>query len=401
HPRCRLSASRSSAKNHAAAVTLLDRYIFKSVFFTCAAAVGLFAFIVLVPNIARDLLAYVLAGQLSAAAFVKLMLLLVPLAITYALPMGLLTGVLLTLGRLSADHEITAMRAAGLSLPRLTVPILFLAVFGAAIGLYFNFDSMPRARVEYHRELAQAVKVNSLSFIEEKTFIRKFPGLVIYVNEKDGTELKDVWGWELDDHKRVKRIVHAGNGHLEYDDNTNTIILSLFHVQMESRDEKNPENFTDTPVMIATERLEPLRLSLERFFKPGSVHVKPDWMTFSELRAERVRLAQRVPPPGQAKDYARENMKLELVYQDKFNTALAVFSLALIGIPLGIKVSRRETSANFGVALLLTLTYYLLTVAVKSLDRHPEYRPDLLIWVPNLLLIGLGLWLFSRIDRKK
>jgi lipopolysaccharide export system permease protein len=381
-------------------VTLLDRYIFKSVLFTCAAAVGLFAFIVLVPNIARDLLAYVLAGQLSAVVFGKLMLLLVPLAITYALPMGLLTGVLLTLGRLSADHEITAMRAAGVSAPRLTRPVLLLGVCGAALGLYFNFDSMPRARVEYHRELAEAVRTNSLNFIEEKTFIRKFPGYVFYVNEKDGAELKDFWGWELDDQKRVRRLVRAESGHLEYDEADNTIILTLYHVQVEARDEKNPENFADSSPMILAEKFEPIRLSLERFFKPGSVHVKPDWMTFSQLRAERVRLAARIPPPGEAKEYARDRMKLELVYQDKFNTALAVFSLALIGVPLGIKVSRRETSANFGVALLLTLGYYLLTVAVKALDRHPEYRPDLLIWVPNLLILGLGLWLFSRIEKK-
>jgi len=381
-------------------VTLLDRYIFRSVLFTCLAAVGLFAFIVLVPNIARDLLAYVLAGQLSTAAFGRLMLLLVPLAITYALPMGLLTGVLLTLGRLSADHEITAMRAAGLSLPRLTVPVLFLAVIGAGVGLYFNFDSMPRARVEYHRELADAVRTNSLSFIEEKTFIRTFPGYVVYVNEKAGAELKDFWLWELDDQKRVARLVRAAAGHLEYDGAENALILTLTHAQVETRNDKNPENFADTSPIVSFEKSEPVRLSLNRFFKPGSVRVKPDWMTFSQLRTERVRLAARVVPPGQAKDYAREAMKLELVYQDKFNTALAVFSLALIGVPLGLKVSRRETSANFGVALLLTLGYYLLTVAVKALDRHPEYRPDLLIWVPNLLIIGIGVWLFTRIEKK-
>ena len=361
---------------------------------------GLFAFIVLVPNVARDLLAYVLAGQLSAVAFGRLMLLLVPLAITYALPMGLLTGVLLTLGRLSADHEITAMRAAGLSLPRLTVPVLVLGAIGAAVGLYFNFDSMPRARVEYHRELAEAVRTNSLSFIEEKTFIRKFPGYVLYVNDKEGSELKDFWGWKLDDEKRVTRIVHAATGHLDYDSSDNTLILSLTHVQVEERDEKSPENFADSSRTAMTERTEPIRLSLERFFKPGSVRVKPDWMTFSQLRAERARLAARTPAPDQVKEFARDQMKLELVYQDKFNTALAVFSLALIGVPLGIKVSRRETSANFGVALLLTLTYYLLTVAVKNLDRHPEYRPDLLLWVPNLLILGLGAWLFTRIEKK-
>jgi len=69
-------------------------------------------------------------------------------------------------------------------------------------------------------------------------------------------------------------------------------------------------------------------------------------------------------------------------------------------VPLGIKVSRRETSANFAVAVGITLAYYLLTLLVKVLDRHPEYRPDLLLWLPNLLLLGWGTWLLSRIGRK-
>jgi lipopolysaccharide export system permease protein len=86
--------------------------------------------------------------------------------------------------------------------------------------------------------------------------------------------------------------------------------------------------------------------------------------------------------------------------QDKINTALAVFSLALIGVPLGIKVSRRETSANLGVAVLLALGYYMMTVMVGWLDNHPEYRPDLLLWLPNAILLALGAWLFSRIDRR-
>ena len=77
-----------------------------------------------------------------------------------------------------------------------------------------------------------------------------------------------------------------------------------------------------------------------------------------------------------------------------------VVSFALIGVPLGIKISRRETSANLGLALVLVLGYYLLTVMVKWLDRHPEFRPDLLLWLPNLAFLALGIWLFSRIDRK-
>ena len=72
----------------------------------------------------------------------------------------------------------------------------------------------------------------------------------------------------------------------------------------------------------------------------------------------------------------------------------------VIGVPLGIKVSRRETSANLGIAVLLALGYYMLTVAVSWLDRHPEYHPDLLFWLPNAVFLGLGVWLFLRIERR-
>jgi lipopolysaccharide export system permease protein len=384
-------------------VTLLDRYIFRSVLFTCSAAVALFAFIVIVPNVARDLLAYVLAGQLPALVFAKLVLLLVPLAITYALPMGMLTGVLLTLGRLSADSEITAMRAAGIGLTRVARPVVILAILGVALGLYVNFDSMPRARVEYHKELTATVRSNPLSFIVPKTFIRDFPGRVIYVGDKQGPALRDIWYWELDNQRRVTRSVRAEAGHIDYDETKNEFILTLSHVVAESLDEKNPEDLTKPPIVGSFEQSAPIHLSLDRFFgRSNSVHVKQEWLTYPELQAARAELAARPIPadPAKAKQEARDRMKLELVYQDKFNTALAVLSLALIGVPLGIRVSRRETSANFAVAVALTLVYYLLTMAVKVLDRHPEYRPDLLLWVPNLLLLAGGVWLLFRIQKK-
>jgi len=384
-------------------VTILDRYIFRSVLFTCAAAVALFAFIVIVPNIVRDLLAYVLTGQLSLFIFGKLVLLLLPFAITYALPMGMLTGVLLTLGRLSADSEITAMRAAGIGVNRVARPVLFLAALGSVTGLYFNFESMPRARVAYHEELTAAVRSNPLSLITPKTFIRDFPGRVIYVGDKQGSILRDLWYWELDSERRVKQVVRAESGHIDYDEDNNSFVLTLTHVQAETRNDKDPENFTSSPFVASFDKFEPVRLSLDRFFgRASGIHVKQEWMTYGELRRERDKL-DALPVPAdktKARQGAMDRMKLELIYQDKFNTALAVLSLTLIGVPLGIKVSRRETSANFAVAVGITLAYYLLTMSVKVLDRHPEYRPDLLLWLPNIILLAAGLWLVTRIERK-
>jgi len=384
-------------------LNILDRYIFKSVLFTTAAAVAVFAFIVIVQNFARDLLAYVLAGQLPAPTFIKLVLLLLPFAITYALPMGMLTGVLLTLGRLSADSEITAMRASGISVARISRPVLLLAAFGAALGLYFNFDSMPRARVEYHKSLADAVRANPLSFIVPKTFIRDFTGYVIYVGEKEGAVLRDIWVWQLDSEKRVRRVIQAESGRIDYDEESNSLVPTLLVAKTEERNAKNPEDFSEATSVATAGEVPQMKLPLDNLFgRSNGIRIKQEWMTYSELNAERARLAA-LPKSAdreEAKAAARSRMKLELVYQDKLNTSLAVLSLALIGIPLGIKVSRRETSANFVVAVTITITYYLMTVAVKVLDRHPEYRPDLLLWLPNIILIVFGTWLLTRVEKR-
>ncbi len=382
-------------------MTLLDRYIFKSVLGTCVAAVALFTFLLTLGNVIRDLLGHVLAGQFPAMTFVRLVWLWVPAMAIYALPMGLLTGVLLTLGRLSADSEITAMRAAGLSLARVARPVLALGALGGVAALYINFESMPHARVEYEHEFAEALRANPMSFIIPKTFVRVFKGSVIYVGEKEGGVLRDIWLWELDGEQRVKRLIRAESGRLDYDEATNSLVPTLTNAKTEERNPDNPEDFSKSPKAPSADKLEEVRLSLDRYFGHEGVHVKSEWLTYDQLQAERARLAAQTPSPDKAREASRNRMKLELVWQDKLNLSLSVFSFALLGVPLGIKISRRETSANLGLALALVLGYYMLTVMVKWLDQHPEYRPDLLLWVPNLLFLALGVRLFTRLERAK
>lgn len=382
-------------------MNLLDRHLFVSVLATCAAAVGLFAFVVALPSIMRELLGPLLAGQLTPAGFGRLVWLTFLYAIAYALPMGILTGVLLTLGRLSADSEITAMRAAGISIFRLARPIFLLAAGCAAAALYINLEASPRARAQAKRELAEAVRANPLNFIVPKTFIRDFKGCVIYVGEKEGDELRDIWLWELDNQRRVRRVVRAESGRLAYDEATNSLIPTLRRAKSEERDPDNPEDFSKSPKAPSVDRAEEWRISLEGYLGQSSLRLKQEWMPYDELRAEQAKLAaQPLPAPDKRRDRERELMKTELIVQERFNFSLAVFSFAVVGIPLGIRASRRETSANLGLALALVLSYYLLTVVVKALDRRPELRPDLLIWLPNLAFMALGVWLFSRIDRR-
>ena len=314
--------------------------------------------------------------------------------------MGILTGVLLTLGRLSADSEITAMRAAGISVGRLSRPVFVLGACCSVAALYVNLESMPWARVQYYREFAAAVRADPLRIIEAKRFIRDFSGVVIYVGEKEGAVLRDIWIWELDEQLRVRRLVRAESGRLEFDEATNTLIPTLIRANAEERDPDNPEDFSKSPKIPLVDQVEEVRISLDRYFGRNLERMKQDWLTYDQLRAEQARLAAETPPPNQRLDHERAKMKLSLILQEKFNLSLAVFSFALLGVPLGIKVSRRETSANLGLALVLVLSFYLLTVVVKWLDRRPEFRPDILLWLPNVIFLALGVWLFTRIDRR-
>ena len=360
---------------------------------------GLFAFVLLLGNLIKDLLGYILAGQMSTATVVRLVLLLIPFVVSYALPMGMLTGILLTLGRLSADSEITAMRAAGLSLFRIARPALLLGVLGALAGLYTNFESMPWARVTYDRELTEAVRANPVSILVPKTFIRNFPGYVIYVGDRQGEVLKDFTLWQLDKQSRVVRMLRAGSSRIQYDPAANTLILTLLNGQAENLNQKAPEDFSEAPQVANFERWDPIPLPLDQLFGRPTIRQKLQWMTFEELQAQEAKVAAQPAGPGGAKEHERDVMKVKLVIQDKFTMSLAVLSFALVGVPLGIRVSRKETSANLGVAVALFLGYYFLTMMVGWLDRHPEYRPDLLYWAPNLAFLGIAIWLFRRAER--
>jgi len=379
-------------------MNLIHRHIFTSVVLTCGAAVSLFAFVLMMGNALKDLLPLILAGQLGIDTSIKLVALLLPFVVTYALPMGMLTGILLVLGRMSSDREITALRASGMSVAWLSAPILFSAILGVIFCLVINFQFMPMARVAYFREMAQAVRQNPLSFIVPKTFIRDFPGIVLYVGEKRGSALKDFWLWELDAQGRVKRFARANSGRLDFDETNNKLVLTLVHAQAEVRDEKDPEDFNAVRGAASWEQAT-FDLPLDKMGGGRrTVGIKDKWLTFGQL-LERWRGLNVPDPKVPAAERARQQMRLQITMHEKFATAFSVLSFALIAIPLGIKVSRKETSANLGVGLALAMAYYFGTIIVGWLDNQPALRPDLLMWMPTLFFQGLGLWMFYKVDR--
>lgn len=375
---------------------LLQRHIFASVAGACLAAVSLFAFVLIAGQGLRDLLGYVVAGQIHPETALRLLGLLLPYVAVYALPIGLLTAVLLVLGRMSSQQEITAMRAAGLSLGFIARPIWLIAAGAAVLSLALNFYVMPAARTEYRATLVAAVRQNPLNFIVPRTFVRDFPGFVVYVGERRGAELKDFWLWEVDAQKRVLSVARARTGEIDFREEDNRLVLTLRDVSVEARERERPEDFSK-PQPVGNSDSMTVDLRLDGLFRPLRVGTKTNWMTLDQLLARRAELSAKGASATAAEK--TELTRVVVTLSEKAAASLAVLAFGLVAVPLGIKVSRKETSANLGIAVALVLGYYFLAALTGMLERSPQLRPEIWVWVPPLVYVVAGAWLFRRVDR--
>ncbi len=373
------------------------------------AGTGLFVFVIVTASVFKEFLQQLASGRITPLMAAELVGLLIPYALAFALPMGLLIGILVVLGRMSARLEITAMKAAGLSLWRISAPIVVLAIMGVCFSGYITNFYAPAARGQYKEILRDVVRNEPLRFITPRTFITDFPGVALYIGEIQGNTLYNVWAWELSEDKKVMRWLKAERGTIDYDVEEESLILTVYEASVELRNEEDLEDLQANNPTPSFGKL-PLRLSLEELLGEETVHdeaheIDPrntDLNTLIGFRNQ-LRAAERtgkIPRGYRMMDEVTEDrFRMDYQIQRNFASAFGVLSLVLLAIPLGIKASRSETMANFALALMLAMAFYLLQILVDWQVSKPELRPDLLVWLPNFGFQGLGLFLLWRADR--
>ena len=378
--------------------------------------VGVFTFVLLLANVLKEILALLVNRHISLLLAGEAIALLIPFVLVFALPMGMLTAALLVFGRFSADNELTAARASGVSLVALISPILLMSVVFSGVCAVVNMHVAPHCRIAYKKLLFDFTTRQAGLLIPEKTFIKDFPNFIVYAGEVNGTNLQDVVVYNLNDDK-VESYIRASEGHFEVDparqmvrvylNDAWTISVKDVEVQGESRPvEAHADQivhvFTNNPTAGKRDRL---RLTD---------------MTFVQLRAQLAELERQlgrsepkpVPAkPGPAKPGAqarardleekREDLTLPIRVQLNRQVAFsfACIGFTLVGIPLGIRAHRRETTFGIAMALLLVLGYYAFFILAEAMDTRPEWMPHILLWLPNFLFQAIGGVLLWRANR--
>jgi len=348
----------------------LDRYVIREVLAPFVLALLVFTFILIIPFILNQAEAMVAKG-VPWPIILRTMVTLMPQALGLTIPMSLLVGVLVALGRLSGDREVVAMLACGLSPLRLLRPAGLIAVLGWAATSYVLIWAIPDANQTYREITTRLVADRAESEVKPRVFFQDFPGFVVYVRDipPDG-------GWNgvlAADTRSPEQTVYfmARHGRMLVDREKRAIQLVLRDGTRHSTSTRDPNGYEVVRFAETTVPLDPEAV----FPRTGPARGDRE-LSIAELRQRAAEL--------EARGESSHNQQLEI--HTKFSIPVACFVFALLGVALGATDRRDGKLASFVLGLGVIFVYYAVMFIGQSLAKGQHIGPGFARWLPNAVL---------------
>ncbi len=344
-------------------------------------SLGILTFVMLLGNMVK-LADLIINKGVDVISVAKLFLFMTPYLIIYTLPIATLVAVLLSLGRLSGDNEILAIRASGINIFTLILPMLVVSIILSLILVIFNDRLIPYAHYESRKTLVEIGVKNPTAALEPGVFITSFPNYILFIYSIEQNKLNNVRIYEPQGDDKPTRIIVAKKGEFLAVPEKNIIKLKLMDGTSDEPDPQNPNNFYKLNFKTYF-----MTLNLGQMQDKDDIEKKPKDMTISEIKSEIHRLKEQQIDPAPL--YTEINKKVSLSF--------ACFVFMLLGMPLAIITHRREKSINFGMAVIIVLAYYLLLIGCEALSLQGQLPPAIALWIPNITLGGIGAILTFRL----
>ncbi len=381
----------------------IERYVFGAFLSSFVLAFLVLSFVLTI-GLMVQIVGYMLQG-VPVGLVGRFALVSFPETMQWTIPLGLLVASILVFSRLSADSEIAAMRACGVNL--LTImrwPLLFAALC-TFLGLFINNEIVPRGH-EVRRDLAKRLSVGAgLELLEPGRMIDDFPKVKIYFEEKEGNWLKDLIVLDFTNPK-IDRMVTASKALVTSEGRD--VVLDLHGMTVDPIDEDNP----------GMARAARLQYRVKDALKDGTYKRREKDFRFFEMTDAIDKARYDVKHPAEAaarkaregreagsaekelkllkKSLRRHLSNLRTEFQKRWVFAFASICFVLIGVPLGIRAQRRESTVGMAISLATALCYYLVVILMTSMAKNDAVQPYVLIWLPVLACFGLAGYLIPK-----
>jgi LPS export ABC transporter permease LptG/LPS export ABC transporter permease LptF len=370
-------------------IRTIDRYIIREVVPPFILSLLILTFLLVLPPVMEHL-EQLLAKGVSWTTAARIIWTAVPQAAGLTIPMSLLIGLLVGLGRLSADREAVALLACGVSPYRLLRPIGLLGVVSAAVTLYVMLVAIPDANQTFRELTFEVITKRIESDIHPRVFFQDFPGWVFYARDEPdpGTP-----GWKdllvtRSDEGAGSRTVHlARRGRMVINRAERKVHLVL---EDGNRYSMTKEGQADT---FRFPGASILALNPESVFPTIDIQRGPNEKTVAELQRDaREKLKNGLSPHPEI-----------ITIQQKFSIPVACLVFALVGLALGMSVARDGKLAGFVVGIAVIFAYYTVFLLAESLVKGHYADPaavkaggrflaaHLARWAPDIVLGLFGI----------
>lgn len=374
---------------------IFDRYLGRQVGSATLIGVALLSGVMVLGNVYKKLDELLGNTELPISVILEFVAMVIPFSLIFTIPWAFLTAILLVFGRLSADNELVSLRMTGMSMARICAPVFVLALMLSGICLWVNVSLAPAAKDRMKRLFYQVAVQNPETLFQEGQVLERVPGYRIYTGKRDEKALHDLHIITLDDNSNATGYIHAGGGRIQTTAGKLDFKMLLADAQVEDL------GAADGPVdkkQVHPTRWDSLTIEFPLSdMQKDAVRVNASMKSTPAL-AEEVRTWKDTFTGEQLTDVTRSLSLTEL--SKRYSFSLACFTFALVGIPLGVTAQRRETSSGFALSLATATVYLVFIILADTLNDKPAAMPHLIMWVPNVIFLGIGGWLFYKLSRK-
>ena len=360
----------------------LYRYIAREITVPFFLSIFVFTFVLLLDRIMK-LVEMVIGKGVGLADIGRLFIYILPSFLTLTIPMSFLMAVLLAFGRFSSDSEIVAMKASGVSLYQMLIPVSILSILAYGMTFYLTLYALPWGNQSFRAKVFDIARAKASAGVKERVFNDDFDGIVLYIDRLKGEEMEGVLIY--DRREKDGYTIFARGGGIVSDPKEMTVTMRL----REGEIHKAGKELSYSRVAFSTYELR-LNFSGSSPGSRGDVSKGDREMTISELSRKVAELKGR-----------GENFKpYQVEIHKKFSIPFACIIFGLIGAPLGIKSRRSGRGFGFSMSLAIFLIYYISLTAGESLGDRGIIPPFLAMWGINFLFLAIGIYFIVKTDRE-